>query len=157
MEAVIPSLIEALQNQNVEVRINAVRALGGMGTDAKPILSALMVALKDPDKLVRYNTAIALTNIGEETKTALPLLLEALQDSDQSFSLRSDAAYAIGNIALNLPQQAKNLSTPELDEYIANFDKALKVVQNPDLTFPADAQANISEPLAALQQEKQHR
>lgn len=154
MEGVISSLLGELKNQNVEVRLNAVRALGGINGDPKLVVPGLILALQDPNKLVSYSAAIALADLGEENKAVFPLLLKALQDSGQSDSLHSDAVYAVGNIALNLEQKVKDLSNEELKQAIANLNQALQIVQQ-DANFPDDAVTNIIQPLAVLQHEQE--
>ena len=101
-EQKVEKLIKQLQDQNVDVRMNTVRALGKIGTpeaikaaeDAIPFL--IQQLQNDQDKWVRMLAAMALGAVGEGTKDAVPDLIQALQDQD--VSVRYYAAYALGKI-----------------------------------------------------------
>ena len=101
-EQKVEKLIKQLQDQNVDVRMNAVRALGKIGTpeaikaaeDAIPFL--IQQLQNDQDKWVRMLAAMALGPIGEGAVNAVPTLIQALQDQD--VSVRYYAAYALGKI-----------------------------------------------------------
>ena len=94
--AAVPALIEALKDDDADVRSSAADVLGNIGAEAKAAVPALIEALKDDDADVRSSTAYALGNIGAEAKAAVPALVEALEDDDAD--VRSGAAYALGNI-----------------------------------------------------------
>ena len=64
----VPALIQALQDQDSNVRNNAARALGSIGEGAVDAVPALIQLLKDQDEWVRINAAWAL----EEIKKFLP-------------------------------------------------------------------------------------
>jgi len=101
-EQKVEKLIKKLQDQNVNARMNAVRALGKIGTpeaikaveDAIPFL--IQQLQSDQDKWVRMLAAMALGPIGEGAVNAVPALIQALQDQD--ISVRYYAAYALGSI-----------------------------------------------------------
>ena len=59
----IPSLIAALQNENVRIRWRAAKALGELGQDAEAALPALTVAQDDEEKRVRIWSAKAIKQI----------------------------------------------------------------------------------------------
>ena len=74
-------LIKALQyKRDLEVRINAEKALGEMG--AKIAVVPLIQALKDEDSDFRKRATAALRNIGEPT---VEPLIQALKDEDSDF------------------------------------------------------------------------
>lgn len=84
----IEGLIEALQYQEADVRLEAAQALSNFGSaDACP---ALLTSLKDEDKRVQEASINALVAIGE---TALPLLFNAM--GDQSWLVRHGATQAL--------------------------------------------------------------
>ena len=121
-------LMGLLPNKNPEARINAARALGGLGTYGKIATPALIAALKDQDHRVRYSAAIALTNLGEHTQATLPLVIEALQDESKLIS--ADAVSAIANSGYTLQKKFSKLSTPELKQILSYFNQALLHLQN---------------------------
>ena len=74
----IPSLTQALQDEDQSVRAAAAWALENIGTDAVP---ALIQALQNPDANVRGSAAGALGS-GEGSEDVVPALIEALKDPD---------------------------------------------------------------------------
>lgn len=86
----LPELLEALRDEDHEVRATAVRNLGGIrATDAAP---ELIGALQDEDSEVRETAAWALGESGDAK--AIPALIEALHD--ESEGVRRSAARALG-------------------------------------------------------------
>ena len=79
----VPSLIEALKNQDHNLRWHAASVLGDLGTEAAPAVPALTTALQDEDGQVRLYATLALGNIGTAAKAAVPSLMAALQDKEQ--------------------------------------------------------------------------
>ena len=70
IKATIPTLIQALQDQDADVRQDTdvrqevVWALGWIGSGAKDAVSALIQALQDQGWVVRKNAAVVLKKIG---------------------------------------------------------------------------------------------
>jgi HEAT repeat protein len=60
----VPALIQALQDPNEDVCMNAARALGSIGEDAKDAVPALIQVLQDPNEWVCKGVAKALGSIG---------------------------------------------------------------------------------------------
>src|SRR5262245_20728759 len=96
-EAAGPALLDALKDQDPEVRRSAAYALqelGGVrlsvGSAAAP---ALIDALKDQDGQVRISAAEALNGIGVGAEAAVPALIDALKDE---YEVRRSAASALG-------------------------------------------------------------
>lgn len=147
----VSTLITVLRSENIEARINAARALGGMGTQAKLAEPALMVALNDKEARVRYSAATALANLGGETKLAFPELLKAVQS--ESKWIRNDAAYALSNLALNMQTKARQLSTKELNQAIADLGKTLEVMESVDIS--PQVVKSIGDSLDSLKRERQ--
>jgi HEAT repeat protein len=88
----IPALIQALQDEDRDVRQAAAEALGQIG-DPQAI-PALIQALQDEDRDVRQAAAEALGQIGDPQ--AIPALIQALQDKEGW--VRRAAAQALGEI-----------------------------------------------------------
>ena len=85
------ALIEALSDENWQVRLNAAVALGEIGNPtATP---ALIAALNDENWEVRANVTIAL---GKMDHAAVPALVAALEDQDAQ--VRRNATRALGDI-----------------------------------------------------------
>jgi HEAT repeat protein len=76
----VPTLIDALKDEDPDIRETAARILGNLGPQADQAVPALTAALKDPDRGVSVQAAIALGKIGPRAKAAVPALFEALQD-----------------------------------------------------------------------------
>ena len=107
-EGAVPTLIQALQDPDVQVRANAIYALDSIvcaldsiGESTKDAVSALMLLLKDQNvrlHALKCIRAIALRQIGtpEAVKVAegaVPALIQALQDPD--IQVRANAIYAL--------------------------------------------------------------
>ena len=102
-KVVVPELIDALLDEDPEVRAAAAFGLGKIGPEAKTAVPALINGLSDEDIEARSWAAIALGYIGPDSKEAVPELLKALRDDDPSLS--GGASVALERIGLN-PQQA---------------------------------------------------
>ncbi|MEM6751902.1 MAG: HEAT repeat domain-containing protein [Cyanobacteria bacterium P01_C01_bin.38] len=150
---VISTLIQVLRSKNTEARVNAARALGGMGNQAKIAEPALRVALYDKDSKVRYTAATALANLGGDTKVALPLLREALQN--ESKWIRNDAAFALSNLALNTQTKSRSLSDKELNQAIKDFEKTLEVMRKSEYDISSQAVKSINDSVDSLKRERQ--
>lgn len=85
----IEPLAKAAKNENVDVRLAAINALGGM---ARPdTISILHAALKDDEPIIRDAAVAALGNTG--SAKAIPALTEAIQNKDTK--VRADAVQAL--------------------------------------------------------------
>ena len=142
-----------MRSKNTEARVNAARALGGMGNQAKIAEPALMVALNDSESEVRYTAATALANLGGDTKVALPLLQEALKN--ESKWIRNDAAFALSNLALNMQTKVRSLSDEELNQAIKDFEKTLEVMGESKYDVSPQAVKSINDSLDSLKRERQ--
>lgn len=157
---VVSTLVGILKDKNIETRVNAIRALGGMGSQAQTAVPDLVIALKDKKPRVRYSAAIALANIGSEFKgaqfkTTLPFIIAALNHESQL--LRSDAASALTNIGYKFKQKASELSKSDLEEIIINFDKALETLEKFQSNFSHTTIKSIRSYRDALQEERNRR
>jgi len=108
------SVIAALGDQNVAVRLGAASALKQMKSvppRAAPILSTLLAGDASPE--VRAASASALGKIGPEAATELPRLREALK-SDPNVEVRVAAAETLGGL--------RQLALPALPELVAALE-----------------------------------
>ena len=113
----IPALIQALQNQDKDVRVNAVVTLGQI--ESEDVVSVLMGALQDQDEWVRVNAAWTLGQRGESAVDAVPILIRALRDQDEW--VRYHAAMALGEIG----EGASN-AVPALMHALRDQDKYVR-------------------------------
>jgi HEAT repeat protein len=75
----VPALIQALSHPNVEVRVQATRALALIGARAQPAVPELSRLLGDENEEVRRGAARALGQIGPAAGAAVPALLRLLE------------------------------------------------------------------------------
>lgn len=90
-------LIEAIKDQDENIREQAVNALTEIFPKAKAAVPALIEALKDKYDYVRRAAALALGNIRSEAKAAVPALIEALQDEHWTVRLSAKQALEMIN------------------------------------------------------------
>lgn len=83
----VPTLLDALQNQDPNLRWRAAWVLGDMGTEASAAVATLTDALQDKDGQVRMYAVLALGMIGVPAKPAVRALMAALQDKEQDVRL----------------------------------------------------------------------
>lgn len=108
VEVPIPVLIEALKDDQGEVRWYAAWALSRIGPEAKLAVQDLIEALKDDEGEVRILAAKALSSMGSEIEIPVPVLLQALDDQEiyvKNFASRTLAKLTNG-VAKN-PQQPR--------------------------------------------------
>ena len=103
--AVIRRLVEALKDNDAEVRQNLAVALAKFGTAAVDPLSQ---ALKDTNADRRGGAAYALGLIGPTARAALPALLDAVSDKEPD--VRRQASYAVGRLIV--PRDPYSRPTP---------------------------------------------
>lgn len=78
----IPVLIEALKDDEGEIRWYAAWALSRIGSEAKLAVEALIEALKDEEGEVRILAAKALSSMESGIAIPLPVLVESLNDQE---------------------------------------------------------------------------
>lgn len=105
----IPELMEALQDEDEPVRLNAAYALGAIGESAVP---ALIGAMREDSEDLRRHAGYALSAMGEP---AVPALIEATRDADGR--VRAAAVDALGDIGMPLPGVVSALTRVLSDEY----------------------------------------
>jgi hypothetical protein len=87
--AAVPGLLDALRDENSQVRTAAVKALGEIG-DSAAVPEVLAAMVKDPSGDVRWMASAALGKMGT---AAVPGLMNALRDED--WKVRRSAAEAL--------------------------------------------------------------
>ena len=112
--AAVPSLLEALNAPEPDVRLRAVQALGMIGENPEKAVPAIAEKLADESESVRAHAALALGHYGTAAKPALALLTRAL--TDRSEQVRLAAARAIGEIG---PDAAA--AVPALMQHLRRF------------------------------------
>ena len=95
-EAAISFLWLRLEDENDDVRREAVQALGGLRNTSEIVVSALLLRLEDEDAKVRHQAAFALGRLGNASESVIDGLLLRLQDGDNS--VRASAARALGRL-----------------------------------------------------------
>jgi HEAT repeat protein len=83
VEVPIPVLIEALKDEEGEIRWYAAWALSRIGSEAKLAVEPLIEALKDQEGEVRILAAKALSSMGSEIEIPVPILVAALDDQER--------------------------------------------------------------------------
>ncbi len=149
----IKALIYVVKDRKepLKVRLFAISAIGGMGTDAKAAVPDLRNALKDSDEQVRQAAAKALGSIGVNAKAAVPDLINALNDPSELVrvqtinalpNLGSDAKTAIPELipALSDPSQLVRLTAIEA---LARFGQDAKPVVQPLAQLLSDPDRQI--------------
>jgi hypothetical protein len=93
----VPLLIEALADEDENVRYVATEGLSKFGKAAAEAVPKLTDLLRDPSAMVRSGAVLALKNMGEAAVPALPAL-SAVAQRDGSQEVRADANLAITTI-----------------------------------------------------------
>src|SRR5262245_1553075 len=78
----VPSLIAALEDDDLFVRLDAAAAFGRIGPAAAPAIPALIQALTNQQRNMRFNSAYSLGLLGPLAKDAVPALKITLNDVD---------------------------------------------------------------------------
>jgi len=79
---VMTHYLPKLEDQDTQVRLDAVSALEALGPVAKPAVPSLIAIMNDPDTVVRDRVVRALGAIGIPTDTVMPGLIRALHDPE---------------------------------------------------------------------------
>jgi hypothetical protein len=95
----IPALLDALKDNDADVRQSAASALASIG---RPAIDPLVDVLRDKDqnKELRANAAYVLGQMGHNAQEALPTLTKALKDDDKD--VRRRAAFAVQRIVKDM-------------------------------------------------------
>ena len=89
-----PDLLDALQEKNEDLRLNAAIALGKIG---QPAVKEVAKLLDAPDDNMRFYAVWTLGTIGPEAKSLAPTMIKLL--ADKNIDVRRKAAFAPGRMA----------------------------------------------------------
>jgi HEAT repeat protein len=89
-----PALLDAMKDENAEVRGHAANTMVYMGLEAERVVPALIRALEDDHPQVRVFAVHSLGQLGSKAKSAVPALLKALRGKD--LQLRHWTAASLG-------------------------------------------------------------
>jgi len=92
----LPALLEALQDNDSNLRGWSAQAIGNIGPNAVKAVPNLITLLSNPDVGSRSSACIGLRGIGPAAKEALPALRKSLADPDKD--VRQFAVLAIASI-----------------------------------------------------------
>jgi len=112
--AAVPELIEAMRNENDNIRIEVAETLSAIG-DRRAIDTFLEALQNDPRKEIQAIVAKALGNMRVHgvNDSAIPLLTEALKLDDTT---ATNAATALGQIKISTDQTIKMLIAMAMDK-----------------------------------------
>ena len=112
----VSPLIDTLYDSSDDVRRHATFALGTMGASAVP---ALVKALAHENESIRTSAAYALSDIGQPAQDAVPQLTQALRDKSEW--VRRHAAEALGVIGQSMVEEGDSafLSTNSVPALVA--------------------------------------
>lgn len=119
-EAAVPLLIDALKDEDADIRRDASWNLGNLGDErAIPFLAE---ALKEEDEEVRFHVA---RNVGKFGESAVPYMLDAIDDPDEH--VRRYAAWILGNIGDERAVPALEKALEDKSSYVRKgAEQALK-------------------------------
>jgi len=120
-QEVVPSLIELLSHDQVDVRVRAADTLGDLGLQAKSSLSALFDKMSDQDDKVRHHAAEAMGTIAPDDDTAVEPLTKAL--TDEVDLVRRNAALSLARIGRHATQAvpALTLALKDSNHFVRAF------------------------------------
>jgi HEAT repeat protein len=101
----VPDLVNALENPNEPVRFEAVRGLQNISAnvditiqDKNTVFALIALIKKDTNEDIQASAISTLGFIGTKAKAAIPILQEKLKARNNSQTVRSYAAFALGDI-----------------------------------------------------------
>ena len=97
-EAAISFLLLRLEDENEDLRREAVQALGELGNASEIVINALLLRLQDENSRVRRQALQALVRLGNASEALISALLLRLEDEDKSVrSLAAGILIHLGN------------------------------------------------------------
>jgi hypothetical protein len=129
----VEELVETLAEGESVARRGAIRALGGVGAEARGAVADLIHALHDPEPSVRTQAARALGQMGPAAAQAVPALAQALWGND--VPLVYEAVQALGRMG------------PAAREAAPDLCLIVKAADVPLQNLAAEAMVSILNPL----------
>lgn len=117
-EAAIPILIEFIRDSDAELRCEAAKELGNIGTEARSVVASLVMALMDSEEGVRSEAGKALNKIDPEKSIRIPSLINALCSHNEALQkmaiseLVNVGGLAVPPILEALRKQGEGIRTP---------------------------------------------
>jgi HEAT repeat protein len=97
-EEAIKTALARLQEEDSDVRFNAVLTLYKLGNASESVIKALASTLEDQDSNVRSFAAWALSNLGNASESVIEAIVSTLEDQDSNVrSLTALALASLGN------------------------------------------------------------
>jgi HEAT repeat protein len=115
-EKAVPALIQALKDNDRQIRQGAIQILGNIGREAAPALPVLIQTLREEDNDIRSCTANVLIKMGE---VAVPSLIQALNHKDKL--IRTGSIQILGSMG----QEARE-AIPSLLECLKSYDESIR-------------------------------
>ena len=94
--AAVPDLIEALADEDIEVRRLAAQALATIGPDAKAVLPHLTRLIENEDPRLRLEGARCLWRIAQNHELAVPVLIDLVKEG--KYPTNVYAAHELGEV-----------------------------------------------------------
>lgn len=101
----VPELVDALKNQNEQVRLEAVEALQNISAnnditlqDKDAVFALITLIKKDINEDIQASAIVILGNTGTKAEAAIDILREKLKDRNNNKTIRGYTAWALGNI-----------------------------------------------------------
>jgi HEAT repeat protein len=76
----VPWLIDAMNDEDDDMRLCAIFTLGQIGPKSQSAASAVLAVMKDKNEILRCHAAMALKRIEPKNLSAVPVMIAALQD-----------------------------------------------------------------------------
>lgn len=111
---VIPTLLQALKDDQEEVRREALRVIGNLAPESSSAVPYLIGAIHDPEISVREEANRALGKMGAFAASAVSDLSQALYDEEAK--VRKSAVMALGKIGSEAASVAPSISQALYDE-----------------------------------------
>ncbi len=135
-DAELKQLIEALNDESVDVRINAAGAIGASGGDGFTAIPALLDACSDPDDFVRDEVAHALWELTCSCVGVIPDADLALVNGlPKLISMLRDSSEDVQSSAIGILKEMGQLACPAS----AALNDFLATSKNPELIRAAHA------------------
>jgi HEAT repeat protein len=140
--AALPTLIKALEDQNADIRVEVMAALGGIGPAAKAAVPRITTLLKDHNQLVQRMAAASLWWIDRQAVVAVPVLVEGMQDPKMDLVERVGWVYVLADMG-----PKARAAVPALITALAGVRKSSRTKSSVELSSVATyALGRIGEP-----------
>jgi len=124
-------------------RLDAAQALGDLGIDAEPAVSALINALTAKEIALQHEAVLALGHIGPAAVEAVPTLLELLKTAKPL--VRQSAIETLGSIG-----PAAKAALPVLEKELKNSDAMVRVAAAAAIASVADRKSEATQVALAI-------